>query len=190
GAEAALSVSPRPVLVERAARVEVRLLDQSLVDQRLPAVRVSVRRLGDASQVAPAQAITLGIEDTGARRALSQGYAASWLPTEPGTYEVLVDEPLLAPLGLRQEVEVVADSDELRDPMADHALLASLADRTDGRVLDINTLEDLPTLLPRREVVLAGQPQLEPLWDRPVVLVILLVLLAAEWVGRRLIRLI
>ncbi|NRA56611.1 MAG: hypothetical protein HRU13_00610 [Phycisphaerales bacterium] len=190
GAEAALSVSPRPVLVERAARVEVRLLDQSLVDQRLPAVRVSVRRLGDASQVAPAQAITLGIEDTGARRALSQGYAASWLPTEPGTYEVVVDEPLLAPLGLRQEVEVVADSDELRDPMADHALLASLADRTDGRVLDINTLEDLPTLLPRREVVLAGQPQLEPLWDRPVVLVILLVLLAAEWVGRRLIRLI
>ena len=190
GAEAALSVSPRPALVERPARIEVRLLDQSLVDRRLPAVRVQVRPIGEGSQGATPQSLTLGIEDTGARRALSQGYAASWLPTEPGTYEVLVDEPLLSPLGLRQEVEVLADSDELRDPMADHDLLTALADRTGGRVLTIDTLGELPDVLPRREVVIAGQPQIEPLWDRPIVLVVLLVLLVMEWVGRRLIRLI
>ncbi|MEQ9096452.1 MAG: hypothetical protein RIE32_09340 [Phycisphaerales bacterium] len=190
GAEAALSVSPRPALVERPARVEVRLLDQSLVDRRLPAVRAQVRPLGDRSQGAAPQSLTLGIEDTGARRALSQGYAASWLPTEPGTYEIIVDEPLLAPLGLRIEVEVLADSDELRDPMADHDLLASLAERTGGRVLGMDTLGELPELLPRREVVVAGQPQIEPLWDRPIALVVLLVLLTMEWVGRRLIRLI
>lgn len=190
GAEAALSISPRPALVERPARIEVRLLDQSLVDRRLPAVRVQVRPIGQGAQGAAPQSLTLGIEDTGARRALSQGYAGNWLPTEPGTYEVLVDEPLLAPLGLRQEIEVVADSNELRDPMADHALLASLAERTGGRVLDIETMGELPGVLPRREVVLVGQPQTEPLWDRPIVLVVLLVLLAGEWVGRRLIRLI
>ncbi|MFI4916695.1 MAG: hypothetical protein ACIAS6_09360, partial [Phycisphaerales bacterium JB060] len=190
GAEAALSVSPRPALVERPARVEVRLLDQSLVDRRLPAVRARVRPMGEGSQDAAPQSLTLGIEDTGARRALSQGYAASWLPTEPGVYEIIVDEPLLAPLGLRIEVEVLADSDELRDPMADHELLASLAERTGGRVLGVDTLDELPDVLPRREVVIAGQPQIEPLWDRPIVLVVLLVLLAMEWVGRRLIRLI
>lgn len=190
GAEAALSVSPRPALVERPARIEVRLLDQLLVDQRLPAVRVRIRPLEQGGTDASAQALTLGIEDTGARRALSQGYAGSWLPTEPGTYEVIVDEPLLAPLGLRQEIEVLADSDELRDPMADHGLLESLAERTGGRVLNINTMGELPTLLPRREVVLSGQPQVEPLWDRPIVLVVLLLLLAFEWIGRRLIRLI
>jgi hypothetical protein len=189
GAEAALSVSPRPALVERPARVEVRLLDQSLVDRRLPSVRAQVRPIGDDQQ-GMAQSLTLGVEDTGARRALSQGYAASWLPTEPGTYEILVDEPLLAPLGLRLEVEVLADSDELRDPMADHELLASIAERTGGRVLTIDTLDELPGVLPRREVVIAGQPQVEPLWDRPIVLVVLLVLLTLEWVGRRLIRLI
>lgn len=189
GAEAALGVSPRPALVERPARVEVRLLDQSLVDRRLPAIRVLVRPMGEGVR-GMAQTLTLGVEDTGARRALSQGYAASWLPTEPGVYEVVVDEPLLAPLGLRIEVEVLADSDELRDPMADHEALASLAERTGGRVLDIDTLADLPEALPRREVVVAGQPQTEPLWDRPIVLVVLLVLLACEWVGRRLIRLI
>lgn len=190
GAEAAISVSPRPALVERPARVEVRLLDQSLVDRRLPSVRARVRPLGDDPQSGMAQSLTLGVEDTGARRALSQGYAASWLPTEPGVYEVIVDEPLLAPLGLRIEVEVLADSDELRDPMADHDLLASLAERTGGRVLGMETLGELPEVLPRREVVIAGQPQVEPLWDRPVVLVVLLVLLALEWIGRRLIRLI
>ncbi|MEQ8318022.1 MAG: hypothetical protein RIE77_00930 [Phycisphaerales bacterium] len=190
GAEAALSVSPRPALVERPARVEVRLLDQSLVDRRLPAVRAQVRPIGEGAQAAAPQSLTLGIEDTGARRSLSQGYAASWLPTEPGTYEIIVDEPLLAPLGLRIEVDVLADSDELRDPMADHDLLASLAEQTGGRVLGIDTLGELPGALPRREVVIAGQPQLEPLWDRPVVLIVLLLLLAGEWVGRRLIRLI
>lgn len=190
GAEAALSVSPRPALVERPARVEVRLLDQSLVDRRLPAVRAQVRPIGEGALAATPQSLTLGIEDAGARRSLSQGYAASWLPTEPGTYEIIVDEPLLAPLGLRIEVDVLADSDELRDPMADHDLLASLAEQTGGRVLGIDTLDELPEALPRREVVIAGQPQLEPLWDRPVVLIILLLLLASEWVGRRLIRLI
>lgn len=190
GAEAAISVSPRPALVERPARIEVRLLDQSLVDRRLPSVRAQVRPIDERDQTGMAQTLTLGVEDTGARRALSQGYAASWLPTEPGVYEVIVDEPLLAPLGLRIEVEVLADSDELRDPMADHDLLASLAERTGGRVLGMDTLGELPEALPRREVVIAGQPQVEPLWDRPIVLVVLLVLLALEWVGRRLIRLI
>ncbi len=190
GAEAALSVSPRPALVERPARVEVRLLDQSLVDRRLPAIRAQVRPMNEGDRSGVAQSLTLGVEDTGARRALSQGYAASWLPTEPGLYEIIVDEPLLAPLGLRIEVEVLADSDELRDPMADHDLLASLAERTGGRVLGMDTLGELPSVLPRREVVIAGQPQVEPLWDRPIVLVVLLVLLAMEWVGRRLIRLI
>lgn len=190
GAEAALSVSPRPALVERPARVEVRLLDQSLVDRRLPSIRAQVRPIEDPGQTSVAQTLTLGVEDTGARRALSQGYAASWLPTEPGVYEVIVDEPLLAPFGLRIEVEVLADSDELRDPMADHETLAALAEHTGGRVLGADTLSELPEALPRREVVIAGQPQIEPLWDRPIVLVVLLVLLAMEWVGRRLIRLI
>lgn len=190
GAEAALSVSPRPALVERPARIEVRLLDQSLVDRRLPSVRAQVRPIEDDGQTGMAQTLTLGVEDTGARRALSQGYAASWLPTEPGGYEIIVDEPLLAPLGLRIEVEVLADSDELRDPMADHDVLASLAERTGGRVFGMDTIGELPGVLPRREVVIAGQPQIEPLWDRPVVLIVLLVLLAMEWVGRRLIRLI
>lgn len=190
GAEAALSVSPRPALVERPARIEVRLLDQSLVDRRLPSVRAQVRPIEEDGQTGMAQTLTLGVEDTGARRALSQGYAASWLPTEPGGYEIIVDEPLLAPLGLRIEVEVLADSDELRDPMADHDVLASLAERTGGRVFGMDTIGELPGVLPRREVVIAGQPQIEPLWDRPVVLILLLVLLAMEWVGRRLIRLI
>lgn len=189
GAEASIAVSPKPALVERPARVEVRMLDQSLVDRRLPAVRAQVRPIGEGVR-GGAQTLTLGVEDTGARRVLSQGYAASWLPTEPGLYEIIVDEPLLAPLGLRVEVEVLADSDELRDPMADHEALASLAQRTGGRVLDADTLADLPEALPRREVVIAGQPQIEPLWDRPIVLVVLLFLLAGEWVGRRLIRLI
>ncbi|MEO1008667.1 MAG: hypothetical protein AAFX79_08875 [Planctomycetota bacterium] len=192
GVDAALAVAPRPAIVDRPTRIEVRLLEQSLVDLRLPAVSARVRRIDAPEGMGPAdgRSIALAIEDTGARRTLAQGYAASWLPTEPGRYEVTVDEPVLAPLALRAEVEVLLEGDELRDPAADHALLEELRAETGGRAFTIDDLDQLPDALPRREVIIAGTPDTEPLWDRPIVLLTLLVLLAAEWIGRRMVRLI
>jgi hypothetical protein len=35
----------------------------------------------------------------------------------------------------------------------------------------------------------AGEPDVETLWDRPIVLAALVLLLAAEWIGRRIVRL-
>ena len=80
--------------------------------------------------------------------------------------------------------------DELRTPEADHALLASLAAATGGAVVPAGELARLEGLLPNRSLVIAGEPEVEPLWDKPVVLAVLVLLLTGEWVGRRLLRLV
>ncbi len=98
-------------------------------------------------------------------------------------------DPLLAGLELAAQVDVQLPEDELRAPQADHALLNELAAQTGGTVLDAAGLARLPNLLPNRELRLLGTPEIETLWDKPVVLTMLVVLLTLEWAGRRLIKL-
>lgn len=86
-------------------------------------------------------------------------------------------------------VEVVADADELRRPQADHGLLAALAKDTGGAVLTPDQLQTLSTVLPNRAVRLLGPAEIQTLWDTPLSLTLLLVLLTLEWAGRRLVKL-
>jgi hypothetical protein len=94
-------------------------------------------------------------------------------------------DPLLPDLAVR--VDVTTPDDELRQPETDHALLADMCRLTGGQVL--GDLSELPGLLPNRRKVVIGEPEVQTLWDRPIVLALLLVLLTGEWVGRRVIRL-
>jgi hypothetical protein len=66
-----------------------------------------------------------------------------------------------------------------------------LSSATSGQVLPVSRLEDLTTrgMLPKRELHIAGIPDIATLWDKPIVLALLLLLLAAEWIGRRIVRL-
>ena len=77
----------------------------------------------------------------------------------------------------------------MRRPQTDHPLLARLAETTGGRVLAPDQLAQLPKLLPNRKLKLAGEPEIHTLWDTPLALLLLMLLLTAEWVGRRLLRL-
>jgi hypothetical protein len=86
-------------------------------------------------------------------------------------------------------VQVTHPNDEYRDPRTDHASLARLSQETGGQTLDETSILDLPTLLPNRKQRLIRE-QTEPLWDTPLALLIVLSLLTAEWIGRRLIRLV
>ena len=185
---AMLEVRPRRAVTDQPVRIAVRLHEQSLVDLRLGAISARIARFGEGGD--GAQSISLAPEDAGAQRGISQEYAASWTPTEPGDWEVTIDEPALAALDLRQRVEVRLPDDELRRPEADHDLLTSLAEATGGRAFAVGELGDLPPLLPSRDVIISGAPDVETLWDKPFMLAMLLILLTAEWVGRRLLRLV
>lgn len=190
GVSAVVRVEPRRAVVDVATRVSVELLDQSLLELGLPSIGVELERrpeAGDEEGEAMRAMVTLRPEGESGRV-----YSAAWLAPAAGEWRASVSEPLLAGLGLEAEVEVVLPDDELRRPEADHALLASLSEQTGGRVLDESGFGALftdPALLPKRRVVVWDETA-EALWDTPLALLFVVILLSMEWSGRRLIRLI
>ncbi len=189
GRAAVIEASPPRAAVDQAVQVSLRLADQSLADLRPASLRVRVEREPRPGEP-PAPPVRLTLAPDEATPAGAPGaYTATWVPAEPGVYRVVADDPILAGLALSAEVRVALPDDELRTPQADHATLAALAEQTDGAVIQPDALADLTTILPNRELILDGTPDVETLWDRPIVLAILVFLLTIEWVGRRLIRL-
>ncbi len=186
---AMLEVSPRQPQVDQPVRLTVQLLDQSLVDSAPAGLTVRVRRFGDTGPPVSLALAPEGTANTSTVRGASRTYATVWTPADPGRYRLEVTDALLS--GLSAEVDVTLPDDELRRPEADHATLAKLSTSTSGHILPLSRMEELakPGVLPRRELHIAGIPDVVSLWDKPVVLALLLILLCAEWIGRRLARL-
>jgi len=85
----------------------------------------------------------------------------------------------------RVAVNLLADSPELRFPKSTPETLARLADATGGKVLNSSAaLQELLASLPetRGESIITQTP----LWDRTLLFLFLLALLATEWILRRL----
>ena len=207
GQPAVLTASPSRAQVDRPVQVTVRLVDQALLDARPTSVRVRTRakppttstsaNTAASTTALPPTTPDLGLVLTPQTDADSGSdapdlFAATWLHTEPGTYTLTIDDPLL-PSGLPgQDVVVAYPDDELRSPQTDHALMASIADRTGGwggKVVEPARLAEALAQLPDRQIRLVGAPTVETLWDKPFVWVLLMVILCTEWIGRRLIRL-
>ena len=189
GLPATIVAAPEQVQVGRPVRLAVRLLDQSLIERRPATLRVRLSRQAEAGVVSGRSVeVTLSPEN-GEQSEAAVSYAASWVASEPGRYVIEPADALLAGLDIAARLEVTAPDDELRFPQADHAALEVIATETGGRVLDAAALRDLSSLLPNREVRVLGTPDIETLWDKPVVFILLLTLLAIEWIGRRLIKL-
>ena len=186
GAPALLEASPRRAVVGEPIRIAIRLLDESLLETRPRGLTVRIR--AEDEEEPAEQELTLSRDDSGGER-LGQVYSATWLAPASGTYTIEASDAMLAAMDLRTDVEVSRSDDELRRPETNHALLASLSDSTGGRVLIGSELGDLPELLPRRRMEIAGEPDVATLWDRPIVLAMLVLLLGVEWIGRRLTRL-
>ncbi len=115
-------------------------------------------------------------------------FAATYVPGMSGPLRVRIDEPTLAGLKLAAPLEVFAPDDELRRPETDHELLQTLAADSGGHMLPPDELARLEELLPNRSVRTIS-PLTEPIWDTPLAFGLFLVLIAAEWVGRKVIRL-
>lgn len=217
GRPALLTLSPPRSEVGQPVRVSVEVLDQALIDAAPGTVSVRIASAGATSGVGASPAVDpLGAElvlrlqpasgvdagggaDAGAKR--RPIYSATWVPGATGRYVASVTDSAITaaattsatasrdPLALAAPGEVWLSDDELRRPEADHVLLAELARSTGGRVLRAGELDELPKLLPRRELRLSGITQEHSFWDTPAALLLVLLLLTLEWVGRRLIRL-
>lgn len=200
GRPALLEVTPRRGEVDRPAQIELTLLDQALVEAAPSSIKVRIAREGaadgrgappDDAEAPTELLLTPRPGDGRAGGPSARAYTATWLPTASGRFRIDATDPLIASAGgLSVRAEVWQADDEMRTPQTDHALLARLAETTGGRVLGPGELTHLldPNVLPRRRLRLAGEPDVETLWDTPLALILLMLLLTAEWAWRRLLK--
>jgi hypothetical protein len=180
GEPARLEANPRRVAVRQPVRLELRVLDAQMIESPQSSAAVVLENVA-GEKVAELELRRIeGAEDR---------YAATFLPEAAGELTAKIADPSFARLGLSASFEVLAPDDELRRPETDHALLANLAASTEGRVLLPAALDELPRLLPNRAVRTIN-PLTEPIWDTPLALGLVLILLTAEWIGRKALRLV
>jgi hypothetical protein len=189
GKAAVIQASPERAQANQQVQVSVRLLDQSFAERRPESIKVRlVPEPGAGRQASPIELI-LKPEAPTEEGAPSSLFTTMWTAGEPGPYRVEPADPLLSGLDISARLEVVLPEDELRLPQTDHAALAALSQSTGGKVLEPSQIAELPSLLPNRELHLLGTPDIETLWDKPIIWISLMLLLTLEWAGRRIIKL-
>jgi len=177
-APAELVVSPEAPMLDQATQVTLRVFDQQRIDALPERVRVRIASLAGRDQ--PDELELVGTGDT---------RSGTWIPNQTGSFAI-------SPIGLDPEMtsivqraQVFGQSDERRDLDSDHATLAAIAQQTGGWVTLPDGFQDIPQLLPNRARTIASPPRRASLWDRPIVLIVLITLLSIEWIGRRVARL-
>jgi hypothetical protein len=175
GARAVLSVTPARVAPGESVLLTLRLTDESTAADAPATVPVEVRDAAGAA-IAVVDLVRQGAE------------ATTMLPMDRvGSFRaVLADQSLGAgEVGF----DVVRSDDELRRGDADHSALEGLAQRSGGKMLAGADLRELPPLLPARAREI-DESTMRSLWDTSIAFAMLLMLLAIEWTGRRLLRLV
>ena len=188
---AQLTVSTRRVGVGQTVVVELSTRDAALMERQLPKVDLTVTPVEgdepiDRIELRP---VTEPVPSDASADTLRRTWSATWRPTTAGELLLRVSDPALDDLNLSAAIEVIAPNDELRQPAPDHERLITLANQTDGRVVALDALADLPAMVPNRARMTPDDTR-EPLWHSPLALGALLVLLTLEWVGRKWIRLV
>jgi hypothetical protein len=174
-ARAELTVAPGRLAPGRSAVVALRIVDEDAAANAPATIPVEIR--DDAGE--PVARIELTREGGDAN--------AFFVPERTGRFTAVAEDPAFG--RVEQGFEVVRDDDELRRGDADHAALAEIARRTGGRMLDGESVRQLAEILPLRARETDESVE-RTIWDGWPALAILLGLLAIEWSGRRLLRLV
>jgi hypothetical protein len=177
-APAELIVTPAEPGVAQATQITLRVFDQQRIDALPERVRVRIGSLADRDE--PTEIELIGVGDT---------RTGVWIPQRPGNYEIRplgLDTEMVA---INQRTRVFDRADERRTLDTDHATLVSLAANTNGWVSEPDAFDEIPDLLPNRARTLVSPPRRASLWDRPIVLIVLISLLTIEWIARRTLRL-
>ncbi|MCC6581626.1 MAG: hypothetical protein IT440_14435 [Phycisphaeraceae bacterium] len=193
---AQLAVSHRRVSRDQTVVVTLTLREETLLRRQLPKVVVNVTADAGDREAAPRpmERIEL-IPDNPPLRADQQSeqdqriYRGLWKPGSMGKVTLTPADPVLDDLGLACSVEVLAPDDELRQPAPDPDRLAAIARDTGGAVVPLNHLNELSQLVPNRARRIPDDLR-QPLWNTYVALVVFLLLITAEWIGRKVIRLV
>jgi uncharacterized membrane protein len=194
GPRVRLAVSTRQAGLDQPVIVTLKIDDPLLAKRDLPRIAVAVIRPGpDGAGGATVERLELlpvtpAAGEPGSTPSEAREFRALWRPTVSGKLMLRVVEPALDDLNITQPVEVIRPDDELRHPLPDHDRLAQLASQTGGAVVSLEELPELARLVPNRARRTPNDIR-EPLWDTYLALGLVVGLLAAEWIGRKLVRL-
>lgn len=167
-----IEVEPSSVAVDQPVRVVV----DGMGDASLEKVVVEAERV-DGGEI-----VEIVLHPQGMGR-----FSGAWAPSNEGTWRVRAARPG-GWSATETSVQARSERPEQVDTSPDHALLRTLADATQGKVLRPLEATNLASMIPSRAIIVR-QPIQRPLWDRWPIYLILATLLAAEWIGRRKLRL-
>ena len=115
-------------------------------------------------------------------------YINSFRPPRSGAYRISVPVPESSDV-LQTTIDVVVPNLEAQNPTQNVELLSNLTRETQGRYLSLAEIATLPSLLPDQSQPIIVDEQLRTLWDRGWLMLLLVMLLAFEWIMRRVWRL-
>lgn len=139
--------------------------------------------------IVDAEGRTLNIPDRLNADGRSAGqYVNSFRPPRSGAYRISVPVPESSDV-LQTTIDVVVPNLEARNPTQNVELLSNLTRDTQGRYLSLSEVSTLPSLLTDQSQPIIVDEQLRTLWDRSWLLFLLVMLLAFEWIMRRVWRL-
>ena len=157
-------------------RVGLRVLNPALL-QQLPA-EIPVQVKDDAGQTVASQKL---------QREAGQPdyYTASFAADRVGHYTLALPPTISNAGRLDLPVEVIVPRLELADPQVDRVLLSRVASDTAGQAVSLEEARaKLPELIQSaaRTIPLIFRT---PIWDKPIVMLLFVLLLTAEWVLRK-----
>jgi hypothetical protein len=115
-------------------------------------------------------------------------YVNSFRPPRSGAYRISVPVPESSDV-LQTTIDVVVPNVEAQNPTQNVELLSNLTRDTQGQYLSLAEISSLPLLLPDQSQPIIVDEQLRTLWDRGWLMLLLVMLLAFEWIMRRVWRL-
>jgi uncharacterized membrane protein len=190
-----LQLSHRAVQLNQTVQITLHVRDALLLARNLPRIAVGVSKVDDpTNRVLDRIDLTATSSTEGAPGGASGGqasreYTAQWQASVDGDLVLRVIQGGLDDLNIAEPMTVIHPDDERRQPATDHPRLEALAADTGGKVVTLDKLDDLATLIPKRAQRTANDDR-EALWDSPLALIMVLLLITIEWVGRKLIRLV
>ncbi len=191
GQQAQFNVGQARVEQGQTVAIELDIEDPLLLQRNLPRILVAVDQVLDG-QDQRFELVDLALEVSAqlpSSDPLDRArYRGTWQPSLPGQYRLQVVEPALDELQLSSVIEVIQHGDEMQEVRPDHTRLYQLAEQTDGQVVAIDELDTLVTTVTSRATATSNDLS-EPLARSPMALMVIVVLLTTEWVGRKLIRL-
>ena len=189
GQSTRLSTAHRRLLLKQNTVIKLTTRDALLLEQNRQSIRVLVESIRDGQVVDQVDLLPQQVTNPD-QSAGEKVYQVIWQPRHTGRLRLYPADNTLAASGAVQTfIQVQHPDDEMRQPQPDHPLLTRLANQTDGKVVALDQLQTLSQILPNRARRTPDDIRY-PLWHDLWVYLLFVTLITAEWILRKVCKLV